>query len=190
MKSFTISPWAYLGELGSAFQSGGVGQVGPGTNGAITDGLTRNRYGVFAGVRDRRVTGGLEWAVRKDESETGSNTVAAPRVVHDSTGRLLDGFVVLRPLEWEDATKHSPLSIIARWDHFTPNTDPTAPAYAGDTPSLNYLILGASWDLNTRITLALDYQGQTDSNFPPPVGTNLRGPAETNTYFLHFVANF
>ena len=190
IKSFTISPWAYKGLVGSAFQSGGNLQVGPGDNGAITDGLIRDRYGVFVGVKDRRLTGGAEWAQRKDVSETGSNTAAAPRVVHDSTGRLLDGFIVARPLEWADASQHSPLSIVARFDHFTPNTSPTAAAYAGTTPSLNFWVLGASWDLNQRLTFALDWQKQTGSDFPEATGTNLRAPADLSTLFLHFQANF
>ena len=37
IRYLSISPWGYLGYNGSAFQSGGAGQVGPGTNGAITD---------------------------------------------------------------------------------------------------------------------------------------------------------
>src|SRR5439155_2863135 len=120
-----------LGKVGSAFAAGGAGQVGPGTNGAITDGLTHNRYGIFAGVKDRRLTGGVEYAQRKDESETGANTLAAPRVVTDSTGRLVDGFIIVRPLEWMDATKKSGLALIARYDMFTPNTAPTSANYAG-----------------------------------------------------------
>jgi hypothetical protein len=64
VKSFTISPWFYKGWVGSNFAAGGTGQVGPGTNGAITDGLQRDRYGIFVGVKERRVNAGAEWAVR------------------------------------------------------------------------------------------------------------------------------
>ena len=74
VRSFAISPWFYKGQVGSSFAGGGAGQVGPGTNGAITDGMKRDRYGVFAGVRDRRITAGAEWAQRVDDSETGLNT--------------------------------------------------------------------------------------------------------------------
>ncbi len=190
VKSFVISPWAYKGWVGSAFAAGGANEVGPGTNGAITDGLQRDRYGVFAGIRDRRITAGAEWAIRKDASETGANTLVAPRVVTDSTGRLLDGFVIARPFEWANPLQHSPLSLIARFDHFTPNTSPTAANYAGSTPSLNFWILGGSWDLNTRLTLALDWQKQTGTDFPDPIGTNLRAPPDLSTIFLHFQALF
>ena len=141
-RSLAITPWVYLGKVGSGFAAGGANQVGPGTNGAITDGLTRNRYGIFAGVKDRRLTGGVEYAQRKDESETGANTVALPRVVIDSTGRLIDGFVVARPLEWMDASKKSALGVVARYDRFTPNTSPTSANYAGTTPSYSFTVLG------------------------------------------------
>ena len=43
VRYLAITPWYYKGFNGSAFQSGGAGQVGPGTNGAITDGLARDR---------------------------------------------------------------------------------------------------------------------------------------------------
>ena len=190
LKSFTITPWFYKGYLGSAFASGGAGQVGPGTNGAVTDGLQRDRYGVFTGVRGRRLTVGAEWAQRSDESETGSNTTMAPRVVHDSTGRLLDGFVTVRPIELFDASQKSALGLVARFDRFTPNTSPSAASYAGATPSLDFWILGATWDLNQRITVALDWQKQTGNGFPPAVGTNLRAPADNSNVFFHFQATF
>jgi hypothetical protein len=190
VKSLVISPWFYLGKLGSAFQSGGNLQVGPGTNGAATDGLTRDRYGVFAGVKDRRITGGLEYGQRKDESETGANTAALPRTVVDSTGRLMDGFVVARPLEWMDASAHSPLGIIARYDRFTPNTSPTSANYAGTTPSYSFTVLGLSYDLNQRITLAADWQAQSPSGFPPAGGANVRPTPRQSTLFLHWQATF
>jgi hypothetical protein len=190
LKTFAISPWFYLGKVGSGFQAGGAGQVGPGTNGAITDGLTRNRYGIFAGVKDRRLTGGVEYAQRKDESEAGANTVVAPRVVTDSTGSLLDGFVVIRPLEWMDASKHSAFGLVARFDKFTPNTSPTSANYAGTTPSYSFVVLGGSWDLTSKITLALDWQNQSPSSFPPAGGTNVKPTPQSSILFLHWQANF
>jgi hypothetical protein len=190
VKSFTVSPWFYKGWVGSNFASGGTGEVGPGTNGAIEDGLARDRYGLFVGVKERRMNAGLEWAQRKDESETGANTTASPRVVHDSTGRLLDGFVVFRPVELFDATSKSGLQVIARFDHFTPDTSPTAANYVGTTPSLNFTILGVSYDLNQKLTFALDWQKQHGVSYPAPTGTNLRAPADASNLFLHFQAAF
>jgi hypothetical protein len=189
VKTFTLSPWVYKGWLGSQFAAGGPGQVGEGTNGAITQGLQRDRWGVFAGLKDRRLTAGAEIAQRMDESETGANTAVNPRVVHDSTGRVIDGFILARPFEWFDSTK-SNLSVIARFDHFTPNTDPTAAAYAGTTPSYNYVVLGVSYDVTTRMTFALDYQAQSPTGFPPATGTNLRPAPKQSTIFLHWQATF
>ena len=190
IRSWVISPWGYLGQVGSAFQAGGAGQIGPGQNGAITDGLTRSRYGIFTAVRDPRLTAGLEYAVRKDQSETGSNTVPAPRLLHDSTGTLGDGFVIVRPMNWVQARPTSPWAVIARFDHFTPNANPTSPNYAGTTPAQNFWILGTSWDLTARMTFALDYQQLMGVNYPTPTGTNIRSPAEQQTIFLHFQALF
>ena len=190
MKTLTITPWAYLGKVGSAFAAGGAGQIGPGTNGAITDGLARNRLGVFVGLKERRLTGGVEVAQRKDESETGANTVVVPRVVVDSTGRVIDGFVIARPLEWMDATKKSALSLLARVDRFTPNASPSSANYAGTTPSYSFVVLGAAYDLNQRITLTLDWQSQTPSGFPPATGTNVRATPKQSTIFLHWQATY
>ena len=206
IRYFALSPWGYLGYNASAFQSGGAGQTGPGTNGAITDGMKRNRFGLFASVKDSsscdfrnggrcRMTAGFDFAQRMDASDNGGNTAASPRVVHDSTGRLLDGFIFLRPIEIFDESNKSPLSVVARFDHFTPQTDPSssvpgAANYVGTTPAYNFYVLGASWDLNQRITLTADYQAQSPTNFPAPTGTNVRPTPETKQFFIHFVANF
>src|SRR6185295_3662508 len=107
-------------------------------NGAITEGLQRDRWGIFAGVRERRLTAGAEFAQRNDASETGANTAASPAIEHDSTGRVIDGFLIVRPVELFDASKKSGITLIGRYDHFTPNTSPTAANYAGTTPAYNY----------------------------------------------------
>lgn len=190
VKSIVVTPWYYKGEVGSAFAAGGANQVGPGGNGAITEGLTRDRYGIFAGVRERRLSLGLELAHRVDQSETGSNTVATPRVVNDSTGRLMAGYVLARPLEWVNAARRSPLTLIARFDRFTPHTDPTHANYAGETPYYDYTVFGASYDVNQRITLALDWQTNSPKGFPPATGTNVRPTPRQSTVFLHWQATF
>lgn len=189
-KSLVVTPWIYRGQLGSLFAAGGAGQAGPGTNGAITDGLTRNRYGIFVGVRDRRLAIGADFAQRIDESEAGANTTASPRVATDSTGRLIDGYVIVRPFEWLDASKRSGLSLIARYDRFTPHTDPTSLNYAGTTPTYDYTLFGASYELNQRITLALDWQQNSPKRFPPATGVNVRPTPRQSTVFLHWQATF
>jgi hypothetical protein len=206
VRYLAISPWYYKGFNGSAFQSGGAGQVGPGTNGAITDGLTRDRWGIFAAVRDTstcdfrnggrcRFTVGAEYARRTDQSDNGGNTLAIPRVLHDSTGALGDAFIFIRPIEVFDPSHKSPLSVVARFDHWTPQTDPGsstpgAANYAGTTPGYNFVVLGAGWDVNQRITLTADYQNQSPTDFPVPTGTNVRPTPQATTWFLHFVVNF
>lgn len=187
LKSLVVAPWYYQGSVGSQFAAGGALQTGPGTNGAITDGLARNRYGIFAGVRDRRLTLGVDYAQRVDESETGANTAAAPRVVADSTGRLIDGYVVARPLEWLDAAKRSPLTVIARYDRFTPNTAPTSPNYAGATPHFDFTLLGLAYDVNQRFTFALDWQQNAPKNYPVAFTP---APLKQSTVFLHWQATF
>jgi hypothetical protein len=186
LKSLAIAPWYYRGSLGSAFAAGGTNQVAP-----VTDGLARNRYGIFAGAKDRRLSLGVDFAQRVDESETGSNTAVSPRAVIDSTGRLIDGYIVGRPLEWFNSAKRSALSVVARFDHFTPNTSPTSANYAGTTPAYNFSVLGASFDLNQRITMALDWQQNSPTAFPPATGTNVRPiPPRQSTVFLHWQATF
>src|SRR4029078_10528840 len=123
LRNLAITPWGYIGYNGSAFQSGGAGEVGPGTNGAITSGMTRNRFGILATIKDSsicdfrnggrcRLSAGLEYAQRRDESDNGGNTRVSPRVVHDSTGRLWDGFIFIRPLEVFQVTARSPLTLV------------------------------------------------------------------------------
>ena len=190
LRTFTISPWFYKGAVGSGFAAGGTGQVGSGTNGAVTDGLQRDRWGVFAGLKERRLTGGVEFAQRMDESESGANTSASPRVVRDSTGSLFDVFAIARPLEWFDASQKSNFSVVARFDHFTPNTDPSVPAYVGATPAYNYVLLGLSYDLTSRMTFTADWQSQSPTRFPSATGTNVRATPKQSTLFLHWQATF
>jgi hypothetical protein len=121
--------------------------------------------------------------------------LASPRVVHDSTGRLFDGFIIFRPLEVFNESHKSAFSLVARYDHFTPQTDPSssvpgAANYAGTTPAYNFWVLGASYDLNQRMTLTADYQNQSPTDFPTPVGTNVRPTPKSNIFFIHWVVNF
>lgn len=169
LRSFAIDGWVYRGELASKFVSGGSGQIGP-----VGSGLARNRYGVFAGTRDPRLTLGLEYAQREDGMDTGANTVAAPRGVSDSTGRLVSGYVVAKPFRIFDAKLNVPLGIVVRYDQVTPNTSVA--------PKVNTFIGGLTWDLNKRASVSLDYQEATPANGAPV--------APTKTYFMHWVANF
>ena len=64
-----------------------------------------------------------------------------------------------------------PLSLVARWDRYTPNTSPMSPNYVGTTPAYDFYVLGASYNLTQRMTFTLDYQNQSPTNFPAPTGT-------------------
>lgn len=185
ISSFAITPWVYLGETGSKFATGGAGQVGP-----VTDALPRNRYGVFVGLKDPRLTAGFDFNARKDASENGANTAASPRVEVDSTGRAIGIFGVVRPGAWTADKQHSNWGLIGRFDHFTPNTSPTAAAYAGNTPAYNYTVLGAFWDATPRTSFSLDWQNQSPTGFPEPFPAALKVTPTQSTIFLHWQASF
>jgi hypothetical protein len=169
LKTFALTGYTYIGAVASSFVAGGAGQIGP-----VGSSLPRTRAGVFAGVRDPRLSAGVEWGTRKDARETGANTVAAPRVEVDSTGRLIAGFALVKPFQLLNDKSTFPLGLVGRWDRFKPNTD--LDGY------INIVIAGLTWDLNKKAALSLDYQEQT-----PHSGAVI---AATKTYFLHMVANF
>lgn len=185
ISTFAIAPWIYLGENGSKFATGGAGQIGP-----VTEGLTRNRYGVFVGLKDPRLTAGFDYSQRKDQSEGGANTVVSPRTVFDSTGRAIGLFGIVRPGAWANATHKSPWGLIGRWDRFTPNTSPSDAAYAGSTPSYDYTVLGLFWEPTARTSFSVDWQNQSPSSFPEPFPAALKVTPKTSTLFVHWQASF
>jgi hypothetical protein len=164
-----LTVWGYKGAVASRFVSGGTGQVGP-----VGEGVQRDRWGVFAGLRDRRLTLGAEWAQRANEGELGANTSTSPRVVVDSTGALLSAFAIVRPLEWLQTGSTSPLALIGRYDRFRFVDD--------EGPALRLIIAGLIWDLDRRLSLAADFQQLLPRDGAP--GT------DTKTWFLHAVASF
>lgn len=164
-----LSLWGYKGAIASRFVSGGAGQVGP-----VGEGLQRDRWGVFAGVRDRRLTLGAEVARRIEEGELGNNTVASPRVLIDSTSTLVSAFAVVRPLEILTAATRSPLAAVVRYDRARLNDD-TGPAQ-------RLMIAGLMWDITSRLSMAADYQQLLPRDGAPG--------ADAKTWFAHFVASF
>jgi hypothetical protein len=169
LSTTAITAWGYKGAIASRFVSGGAGQVGP-----VGEGLQRNRWGVFAGLKDRRLTLGAEWAQRADEGELGDNTTGSPRVVVDSTGTLLSAFAIARPVEWLSPGQTSRLALLGRYDRFRFN-DEAAPA-------ARLIIAGLIWDLDRRLSFAADYQ----QLLPRDGATG----SDTKTWFLHAVASF
>jgi hypothetical protein len=173
LQTFTISPWVYEGFTASKFAAGGAGQVAP-----VTDALTRDRWGIFAGIRDPHLTLGAHYARRTEGFESGANTPASPRVVvPDSTGSLVSLYAVARPVQWQWGKNTAKFGAVLRWDQFTPRTE--TPGHE------NLVIAGLQLEPTTRTALALDYQDLNPSGFAG------RAPiAETRTWFLHWSASF
>jgi hypothetical protein len=189
-RSLQVMPWIYKGFVGSQFATGGAGQQGPGENGAVTEALARERYGILAGVKDRRLSVYTEVAWQHDESESGANTIVSPRLVADSSGRMIDGYMIARPFEILNPEKRSPFLLVARYDHLTPNVDPASANYAGTKPSYDFMTFAAAYELNQRFTMAVDWQQDRGVGFPPPTGTNVRPRPKMSTLFLHWNATF
>ena len=116
--------------------------------------------------------------------------MASPRVEIDSTGRATSLYAIVRPLEWANPKKHSSWAVVARWDHFTPNTSPTAAAYAGTTPAYNYTVLGTFWDVTPRTSFSIDWQQQSPSGYPEPFPAALKVTPTQSTIFVHWQASF
>jgi len=169
LHTVALSGWYYKGAIASKFVTAGPGEIG-----SIGSGLDRDRWGIHASSSDPRLTVGVEYASRNEEGESGLNTIASPRAVNDSTGTLVSGYAIVRPLALANASSTSPLSLVARFDRVTTNTD-TGWKY-------NVFIAGLIWDLSKRASFSLDYQETT-----PVEGTPV---SPVKTYFAHFVARF
>jgi hypothetical protein len=182
VQTFTISAWGYKGATASGFVNGGVGQVG-----AVGEALDRSRAGIFVGIRDPRLVLGGEIAQRHDGGETGLNTVASPRGTTETTGRMLSGFTVVRPLAFVNASGKSPFGVVARYDRVSPTVETTGFATAPSTSSSYHnLIGGVFWDLSQKAQIALDYQESLASGN----GASSSPPAQSKGYYAHFVVNF
>lgn len=168
VKSLVLTAWGYKGAIASKFVSGGAGQIG-----TVGDGLDRDRYGVHLGSLTPRLTIAAQYATRIDEGESGLNTAGSPRAVIDSTGTVASVYALARPFRTRDAKPH-PLSLLARFDRVTTNTD-TDDKY-------DFVVGGLVWDFSSRASISLDYQEATSREGTPV--------APTRTWFAHFVARF
>jgi hypothetical protein len=164
LKTFVISPWITKGAVVSRIAG-------------VTAGLTRDRYGVFAGLRDPRLTAGAEVA---GTSETGESGTAVTRVTADSSGQLVSGFIWAKPMAADSTSLMRKLGFLARYDQITPRTDvPVSPLW----PAKYHIFIGGlTWDLTNRATLSFDYQESL------PVSGGLAPISKT--FFAHFVASF
>jgi hypothetical protein len=176
LQTWMITPWYYKGTVASRFVAGGAGQVGP-----VGSGLARDRYGIFTGLRDARLSLGAQYAGFKGQSEAGANTPFSPRAIIDSSGHLLSGFAIVRPLALLD-TAHTRLGVLARYDKVTTNTT-TGGQY-------HVFIGGLLFDLTRRAAISFDYQEQLSDNRPVVGGVTALPTPPLKTWFMHVVANF
>jgi hypothetical protein len=170
--TLTVSPWLDINRGASKFVQGGAGQAG-----AVGEGLTKHRFGVWAGIKDPRLVLAAGYSQRVDGTESGSNTAASPRRVTDVTGTLVSGLIVARPMQLLDSASTARVSVLLRYDGITPDADAS--------PS-NHLFEGSViYDLtrNKRAQLALDYQ-ETLGTVPSAV------IAPVKLFQVRLVANF
>ncbi len=167
LSAVAISIWGYKGAVASKFVDGGIGQIG-----LIGEGLQRDRWGVHIGNLNPRLTIGAEYAERLEEGEAGSNILGSPRVLTDSTGRLIAGYGIVHP--FAAGNPLAPLGVLGRYDRVTQNADRGS--------KYDVVIAGLLWDVNKRVSLTADYQ----ENTPRELST----VAATRTWFLHAVARF
>jgi hypothetical protein len=117
---------------------------------------------------------GAQYAQRIEEGEAGNNTPASPRLLTDSTGTLSSGYAIVRPIVALTAAKSHPLSLVARWDRVTSNTD-TDDAW-------DFFVAGAIWDLNAKASVSVDYQEASSARGQPmPL---------SRTWYFHIVARY
>ncbi|MDQ2931293.1 MAG: hypothetical protein M3Y05_10815 [Gemmatimonadota bacterium] len=161
LKTFTISPWFSYGGNTSTF-------LNSPTN-PITDRLDKNRYGIFVGNKDRRLTFGADYAERKDGIDSNTSDVTLDNIVN-TTGQLFDGFMVVRPLEFSQPDTKQSFGVVGRYDHWKPNKD----AYG----YVQFIVAGVFWEPTRKVTMALDYQEQS-----PKSGIS---GAKTSSVFLHW----
>jgi len=182
LQTFTVLGWGYKGAFASSFVNGGAGQLG-----AVGDALDRSRFGLFAGIRDPRLTVGAEFASRRDGGELGLNTLASPRLPTETTGRLWSGFTLVRPFAFTNANHKSPVGVVLRYDHVSPSVSSegfvTPPASSN---AYHNFIGGLFVDISSKAQLAFDYQEQLASSN----GVSSPPPAALKAYYAHFNVNF
>ncbi len=181
-KTFAISPWYYKGNTGSKYQGSTFNAVTC-VNCPLDAGLQRDRFGIFTGIRDRRLTLGAEYAQRMEDVEGGANSVTSPRTLAQMKGQLVSAFAIARPLEWMDAKEKSNVGLIGRIDQFKPNTNATSTSGFNTASSYDRLIIaGVFWEPTPRTALTFDYQGRS----PQSGSLNV----DQTTWFLHWKAEF
>jgi hypothetical protein len=176
LQNFAIAPWYYDGTVASRFVNGGPLQVGP-----VGSGLERDRWGVFVGVREPRLTLGAEYVGFRGQGESGNNTVASPRVVFDTTGRIYSAYVLAKPLVLVD-TAWNKLGVVARYDKVTTNT--TTGAW------YHVFIGGLTYDVMRRLSVSANYQEQLSNKGTVVGGVVQPATLPLKTWFFQFQATY
>ena len=140
----------------------------------MSDGLRKDRHGVWIGLKDRKLTGAVDLARRVEGVEGGNNTVAVPRTVRSRTSGLMSAFALVRPLEWAKQDRQSRLGVVARLDAFKIDNPTSA--------SNRFTVFGAFWDLTPKTTLTVDLQQLEPNSSSTTVATK--------TLFVHWKADF
>ena len=172
LKSLVVSPWFYVGKTASKFLT----TTGSASTSAA-DGLTRDRMGLFIGLKDRKLTAGVDLGQRTETVETG--TTLATRGSYDNTGKLTSAFVLVRPTELlsADPKFRSRWGVLGRVDAFKPYSASASAGPQTTSASNQLLIAGLWWDLNQKVSFSIDFQ-----NLKPQSGSTT---AESKVLFLH-----
>jgi hypothetical protein len=168
LKGLSVSPWYSFGERASDFARR------RGTVAAVSDGLRKDRGGIFVGIRDPRIIFGAELAQRWDVIESADTARDTAPTQVDRSLRVLSLHATVRPLTSIASVPAWPLAVVVRVDHVKPDVD-------SDAYFRNY-IAGLQWEFNRRTSLTFDYQNAA----PRDGGTG----TDNKVFFLHLIAGF
>ena len=178
LRGLFVSPWYYKGDTASIFGPGSELDATPGYLGPVRQGRRRDRYGVVVGWESERFgSAGVSVARRRSEVEGGANTPASPIVVGRREGRLTSAFAALRPFAVLDSASRWPLGVVLRYDR--DDADRATPGFT------HYVVAGLAYDVNSHLSVALDYQETLPQDGQPPTRATLR-----QIYFAHLQARF
>ena len=168
LKGLSVSPWYSLGERASDFARR------RGTVAAESDGLRKDRGGIFVGIRDSRIILGAQLAQRWDVIESADTTRDTAPTQVDRSLRVLSLHTTVRPLTYITGAPTWPLAVVMRVDHVKPDVD--------RDPYFRNYIAGLQWEFNRRTSLTFDYQNAA----PRDGGTG----TDNKVFFLHLIAGF
>jgi hypothetical protein len=178
LRGLFVSPWYYKGDTASIFGPDSELAETPGYLGPVREGRQRDRYGVVVAWESTRFgTAGVSVARRRSELESGANTPTSPIATTTREGSLSSAFAAVRPLAVLDSTSRWPLSVVLRYDR--DDADTAAPGYT------HYVVAGLAYDVNSHLSVALDYQETLPQDGQPPTRSTLR-----QIYFAHLQARF